>query len=192
MKLRWWNKILTVLFFAALTGCSSKPAWEFMPDMMDQPSLKAQESAQQLPHGRSLLTPPEGTIPRGFTPYPYKGDPEGAGANLKNPLSKSQETVLTGEKTFKVYCAVCHGETGFGDGPVIPKFPAPPSLHSDKVRGWSDGRIFHVITEGQGLMPSYASQLDAEQRWAAIHYLRALQKAVNPTAEDVKAYEQTR
>src|SRR3989338_4938454 len=122
MKLRWWNNILTALFFAVLIGCSSKPAWEFMPDMANQPSLKAQKYVEGLPHGRSLLTPPEGTIPRGFTPYPYKGDPEGAGANLKNPLPKTREVVMQGQQTFKVYCAVCHGETGFGDGLVGSKF----------------------------------------------------------------------
>jgi mono/diheme cytochrome c family protein len=62
----------------------------------------------------------------------------------------------------------------------------PPQLFNDKVMKWSDGRIYHVITHGQGLMMSYASQLLPEQRWAIIHYVRALQRAARPTEEDLR------
>jgi mono/diheme cytochrome c family protein len=51
---------------------------------------------------------------------------------------------------------------------------------------WGDGHIFHVITKGQGVMPSYAQQVQPEDRWAVIHYIRALQRAQNPTDEDVR------
>ena len=77
-----------------------------------------------------------------------------------------------------------------GDGSIVPKFPRPPSLQSDKVRQWADGRIFHTITIGQNLMPSYATQISAGDRWAIIHYVRALQRAKHPTAEDLKVLNQ--
>jgi mono/diheme cytochrome c family protein len=60
-------------------------------------------------------------------------------------------------------------------------------LYSDKVVNWTDGRIYHTMTMGQGLMPSYASQVLPEQRWAIVHYVRALQKAARPTAADLQA-----
>jgi mono/diheme cytochrome c family protein len=63
----------------------------------------------------------------------------------------------------------------------------PPSLLSEKVRAWPDSRIFHIITRGQNLMPSYASQILPEDRWAAVHYVRALQRAAHPTAADLAA-----
>ena len=186
-----WCLVLGAWNFLACS--SSKPAWEYMPDMADQPSFKAGKYDPQAPHHRSLREPVKGTIPRGYQPYPYKEDPEGAGRNLKNPLLPRTEAVLgAGQKTFNTYCFVCHGTKGLGDGPIVPKFPKPPSLQSEKVRGWSDGRIYHVITMGQNLMPSYASQVSAEERWAAIHYIRALQKSQNPTPQDVEAYKKER
>lgn len=179
------------LFFLIVitTSCtSSKPAWELMPDMMDQPSLKAYEYDKNLPHHRSAFLPVPGTIPRGFQPYPYKEDPEAAGRELNNPLPATREVFLAGQKVYQTYCFVCHGERGDGNGTVVPPFPKPPSFHTEKVKNWPDGRIFHVITMGQNLMPSYASQMDAEKRWAAVHYLRVLQKAQGAGEEDVKAY----
>ncbi|MBI4125157.1 MAG: cytochrome c [Deltaproteobacteria bacterium] len=188
MKLKWWNSGLAAAI-ALLGGCSkSKPAWEYMSDMMDQPALKAYEYDKSLPHRRSAFLPVPGTIPRGYQPYPYKEDPEAAGRELKNPLPMTKEAMLAGEKVYKTHCIVCHGEKGDGNGSVVPPFPRPPSLHSEKVRNWPDGRIFHVVTEGQNLMPSYASQINAEKRWAAIHYLRALQRAEGATQEDVGEY----
>jgi mono/diheme cytochrome c family protein len=73
-------------------------------------------------------------------------------------------------------------------GYIVPKFTQPPSLLSDKIRNWPDGRIFHVISRGQGLMPSYESQVPTRQRWAVIQYVRALQRAAAPTAADLKRY----
>lgn len=180
-------------FLFSVFGCSrSNPAWEYMPDMADQPALKAQKYDPNLPHHRSLLTPVPGTIARDVQPYPYKGDPEGAGQNLKNPLPATREILLAGEKVFKTYCSVCHGSEGLGNGSVVPPFPPPPSLHSEKIRGWSDGRIYHVVTEGQGIMPAYASQIEPEKRWTAIHYVRALQRAHHPKPEDFEVYKKFR
>jgi mono/diheme cytochrome c family protein len=85
------------------------------------------------------------------------------------------------------YCVVCHGPKGDGQGYIVPKFPMPPSLYSPKVTNWPDGRIYHVITHGQNLMPSYASQILPEDRWAVIHYVRALERAANPLPQDLAA-----
>lgn len=190
MRLRWWNNLVFIWSLVlGISACSSsKPTWEFMPDMMDQPSLKANEYDKNLPHHRSAFLPVPGTIPRGYQPYSYKKDPEAAGRELKNPLPMTKEVLLAGEKVYKTYCMVCHGERGDGTGPIVPPFPKPPSFHSEKVRNWPDGRIYHVITEGQNLMPSYASQIPAEKRWAAIHYIRVLQRAEGAAKEDVDEY----
>jgi mono/diheme cytochrome c family protein len=102
------------------------------------------------------------------------------GRNLQNPLPRNRTTIARGQQMYNSYCIVCHGAKGKGDGNVVPKFPMPPSLHSDKVRGYPDGAIFHVMTAGQNLMSSYASQIDPADRWAIVHYIRALQASVNP------------
>lgn len=169
-----------VIFSLAACNNSQKTAWEYMPDMMDSPSVKAQEEP--------MRTPPKGTVPVGYTPYKYTTDQaEEAGTNLKNPLPVTMEVLARGQKAYDTYCVACHGPMGKGDGTIVPKFPMPPSLHSEKVRNWSDGRIFHLITVGQNLMPSYASQITVKDRWAIIEYVRAMQRSVNPSSEDVEA-----
>ncbi|GEM_PF-354687 len=173
------QSLVTLFFVSACSGSKPNPPWEYMPDMAHTVSVKAQEEPMRLP--------PAGTLPQGYTPYPYTKDQgDLAGAQLKNPLPITREVMLQGQKQFNIYCIVCHGERGKGDGSIIPKFPRPPTLQSDKVRNWSDGRIYHVITMGQNLMPSYATQTNSDDRWAMIHYLRALQRADKPTAADIE------
>ncbi|MBI4366471.1 MAG: cytochrome c [Deltaproteobacteria bacterium] len=170
----------------ALAACDRhKTAYEYMPDMADAVSVKAYEGDAASPGNRSVRPPVKGTIPRGFTPYPYPESPEAA-ASLRNPLPRTTAILRQGQKTFQTHCQVCHGGRGLGDGPIVPKFPKPPSLVSEKVGAWTDGRIFHVITRGQNLMPSYAAQVSPEERWAAIHYVRVLQRAAHPTPEDIR------
>lgn len=72
-----------------------------------------------------------------------------------------------------------------GNGTLTAAFPKAPSLHSVKVREWSNGRILHVINNGQNLMPSYASQISAIDRWHTIHFLRALQRSLNAPDRDL-------
>ncbi len=167
---------LLVLFLSACHH--EKPNVIYMPDMVYSPALKAQQEGVRLPV--------PGTISRDFIPYPYKNNPEGAGRELKNPLMPTRQVLVRGQHIFGIYCIACHGASGEGDGTIVPKFPRPPTLHSEKVRNWSDGRIFHTISVGQNLMPSYASQISAGDRWAAIYYVRVLQRAKHPTSEDLK------
>jgi len=72
----------------------------------------------------------------------------------------------------------------------VDPYPIPKSLHSEDMLRWKDGHLFHVITKGQGVMPSYAQQIQPEDRWAVILYVRALQRAQNPTEEDIRALKQ--
>ena len=141
-----------------------------------------------------MRPPAPNTIPRGYKPYPFVGQPEEAGKKLHNPLPRTKDVLNQGRALFNVYCIVCHGAGGEGDGPVTQapsgnSFPRPPSLVSDKIRDYPDGRLFHIMTEGQNLMPKYASQVEPEERWAIAHYIRVLYRAKNPTPEDLKKLE---
>jgi mono/diheme cytochrome c family protein len=173
-----------------LGGCyvkHSKPYYVYAPDMHYSVALKAQEEG-------ATRSPVEGTVPRDFRPYSYVSMDE-AKANL-NPLPRSKDVLLSGKSLYNTYCIVCHGQYGEGDGNVVamkdwprPLYPRPPSLQSDKIRDYKDGQIFHVITMGQNLMPSYAEKLNEEERWAVVHYVRALYRAKHPNAEDLKKAE---
>lgn len=171
--------LIALLFLSSCGGEHQTPTFEYMPDMMDTKMVKAQEE--------KMRQPVPGTIPQGFSPYAYKlGEGPAAGRELHNPLPKSRETYLAGRNAFNTYCAVCHGKEGLGNGSIVPKFPQPPSLVSEKIVDWKDGEIFHTITLGQNLMPAYASQITKEERWAIAHYVRALQRAAHPTEKDVE------
>ena len=165
-----------------VTACKhDRPNLIIMPDMVYTPGIKAQTEAVRMPV--------PGTVSREYQSYPYT-DVLVAGRELSNPLRSTQAVLARGQVLFGTYCLVCHGPNGEGDGTVVPKFPRPPTLQSDKIRGYADGSIYHVISSGQNLMPSYASQVASADRWAIIHYVRALQRAKRPTAEDLKAAEQ--
>lgn len=163
---------------------------ELVQDMMDQPALKAQDYEPSNPSKGSSRLPPEGTVPVGYTPYKYAGNPAEAAAKLKNPYAGNTTAAVLelGRKKFETYCALCHGYTGAGDGPVAPKMALkPPPLTSEKVMGLADGGIFHIITDGQGVMASHAQQLVNENdRWAIVNYVRSLQKLAKSTGGSAK------
>ncbi len=125
------------------------------------------------------------TVARGFMPYPFKNKPDDAGKLLVNPLIPNDENLAVGKEKYNIYCSPCHGYLGEGDSRLNGQFPNPPSLHSEKLRTWTDGRIYHVITEGQNVMPSYRSQLSRQERWAVVNYLRVLQRSLNAKETDL-------
>jgi len=92
------------------------------------------------------------------------------------PFPVTLEVLQRGRERFLIYCAVCHGPLGYGDGPVVQRgFTEPPTYHSDRLRAAPVGYFYDVITEGLGSMPDYSTQIPPEDRWAIIAYLRALQ-----------------
>ena len=178
------------LAFAA-AGCGrqkQQTAMEYMPNMAYGPRLAAQHEDPMNPGHSINRNPVPGTVPRGFTPYRFaQEDTVAAMRELSNPLPRTADVLGRGQRVFMNTCVVCHGPIGDGNGYIVPVYPMPPSLLSEKVRAWPDSRIFHIISRGQNLMPSYASQILPEDRWAAVHYVRALQRAAHPTPADVAA-----
>ncbi|PJZ24004.1 cytochrome C [Leptospira hartskeerlii] len=178
-----------------LWNCESKtPPMEYMPDMADSPAREAQEADSNFPNNTSLRLPPVGAVPQGHYPYEYAGftDVEKLpNKGLTNPYKSDLVNLKRGEDRYQTYCSPCHGVRGQGNGTVVgpaPRLNAPredgpmATLVSTKVKGFSDGQIYHVITEGNALMKSYASQVPTEDRWKIILYVRKLQEYDNRTA----------
>lgn len=132
-------------------------------NMADQPSVRPFEQA---PRPASPNTVPVDWPVRPAITY------EEATA-LRNPSSPSDGSVRRGQALYTTYCQVCHGPKGAGDGPVVPKFVRPPHLMGAS-RGYTDGYIYALITNGRGMMPSYG-RISPEERWDVINYLRRLQ-----------------
>ena len=153
--------------------------------MSDQEKAVVQETNSIFSNGTTMQTPVKGTVARGFIPYPFENKPEEAGKFLVNPLIPDEVNLSVGKNKYNIYCSPCHGYLGEGDSRLRGQFPNPPSLHSEKMRNWSDGSIYHVITEGQNVMPSYRSQFSRQERWAVVNYVRVLQRSLNAKETDL-------
>src|SRR5262252_5027436 len=151
---------------------------EWPTQMQYSPAYRSQTSNPVLPNHMTAQGTVPGTAPRGFAPFHYGPDAaesERAGRELKNPFPPTTENLARGQYIFANYCVACHGATGAGDGPLIPKYPNPPSYQTEKSKSLPDGNMFHVITLGRNNMPSHAGQVPADDRWKVILYIRKLQ-----------------
>jgi hypothetical protein len=112
------------------------------------------------------------------------------GTNLVTdlPMPVTKEMLQRGRERFEIYCEVCHGRAGEGNGMIVQRgFPAPPSYHIDRLRNAPIGHFYYVMTYGYGVMYSYASRVEPADRWAIAAYIRALQLSHDARIEDVPA-----
>lgn len=195
---RWFGSLVLIgvftywfIYHSGFFPYSHNPM-QFMPNMHRTPALKTQRASSLSPTGSSSFVPPAGSVARGQIIYPYSKDVQAADVPARsNPLPKTREVLDRGKKMYESHCIVCHGASGMGDGPVIGPYPKPPLLMSDKLVAYADSQIFHVITRGQNIMWAYGHKVREEDRWAIVHYVRALQRAYNPTAEDLNEFKKT-
>jgi mono/diheme cytochrome c family protein len=156
--------------------------------MHDQPKYVPLRGSAFFGDGRSARPVPAGTVARGQLhedSLVYTGKVDGADATVF-PFTVDARVMARGQERFNIYCSPCHGRTGQGDGMVVQRgYRRPPSYHQDRLRDAPVGHFFDVITNGFGAMPDYAAQIKAEDRWAIIAYLRALQLSEHATFGDV-------
>jgi mono/diheme cytochrome c family protein len=103
-----------------------------------------------------------------------------------DPTPVTIATLRRGRERFDIYCVPCHSVSGDGDGMVVRRgFPAPPTLHSEKLRSAPDSHLFDVISKGYGVMYPFADRIATQDRWAIVAYMRALQLSQHARFEDV-------
>jgi hypothetical protein len=136
-------------------------------DMDQQPRYDHYEKSTLFADGKSLQSPPEGTIAR--------DEPDPASA-LRDRPAMLLALMERGRERFDIYCTPCHGAMGDGRG-IVPSrgFPQPPSFHSQRLRSAPSSHFVEVITKGHGVMYSYADRVTPADRWAIAAYIRALQ-----------------
>jgi mono/diheme cytochrome c family protein len=160
--------------------------------MYDQAKYEPLEGSPLFADGRASRPLVDGTIPQGGL---ERDDPRLAakeGGRLKEtfPMPVDAALLARGRERFDIYCGVCHGPTGAGDGMIVQRgFPSPPSFHDDRLRAAPPGHIVDVITNGYGTMYPYADRVSPEDRWAIAAYVRALQRSRNGTIAEVPAAE---
>jgi hypothetical protein len=187
-------------------GPARKPPIEIFPDMNRQLKLRPQEANTFFANGVSSQLPPSGTIARSEPVqtaagpvYPFEDSPVNTGrvtgtTNVveMNPLPVTGELLQRGHERFDIYCAPCHGRLGDGNGITkkLGVMPAVANLHDQRIVVMTDGEIFNTITHGKSTMAAYGPLMPAQDRWAAIAYLRALQLSWLGSTNDLPPAQQ--
>ena len=171
--------------------------------MYDQPRYEPLEETDFGPfdNDRSSRHLVPGTVARGqlrIDDHLYAGKMGEKFADTFPPtLNVDQDFIVHGRERYDIFCSMCHGYDGLGNGMVVRRgFKRPPSLYEERLRTVEQGYLFDVITRGFGVMPSYAAQIPVNDRWAIVAYVRALQKTRLPaeqlTADDRAKLEEAR
>ncbi len=161
------------------------PLLKPMVYMQDQPRLNAQKPSGFFKDRHGMQRPVAGTVARGH--LPAATGTQDAAAALVNPLPRSKEIFAVGRKAYANRCEVCHGALGNGAGSLTSAYGGKPAnLQAQQFRDYPDGKIYWAIVNGKNAMPSQAADLTEAQRWAVVHYVRALQRAQNAKDEDLK------
>ena len=178
-----------------MAGCNNtrrNPGRAYMPDMVYSRAYETYASTENLEKRGIyyIARPVEGTIARGdMFAYTLKNDSASyvLSAATKNPLSADSIDMLEAERLYLVNCGICHGPKLDGNGPLWkggdgPYPAAPKNFMGDDMKAMSEGTMFHSVTYGKGQMGSYASQLNTQQRWMVIAYVKS--KQVGGAAKD--------
>lgn len=172
--------IITLVIVTSFIACNNKrkPQVQYMPDMYKSVPYNANGAVDD---GSVSVNrkPVAGTISRGgVIAYDVPNTNEGyeqARTEVKNPLELTEENLSKGKELYGIYCAVCHGNKGDGNGILSErdKFNGIPSY---KDREINQGTIYHVIVHGKNLMGSHASQLTYKERWQVVQYVEKLKE----------------
>lgn len=165
------NIAIVVIISISFTSCfdNKSPNYRYMPNMYEAIGPETNGEYEALPNQQANMLPVVGTISRGWKPYEYPNTIEGktlATANLINPLEITDTNLKKGKELYSIYCSVCHGDKGAGQGILVKreKFMGIPS-YADKGRKITDGSIYHAMMYGLNSMGSHASQTSEEDRW---------------------------
>ncbi len=148
-------------------------------DMHDQPKLQPLEGSSFFDNGMASRPLPAGTVAYGHlrdNTHMWQGKDASGELVDRLPMTVTRDLLERGHSRYEIYCSVCHDSTGGGRGMIVRRgFKQPPPFYEQRLKDMPDGYFFDVMTVGFGLMSSYAKQLSAEDRWAIVAYIRALQ-----------------
>ncbi len=170
--------LIIVFIMISCDKDNNHPGYNYYPDMTYSRAYETYSPNENFPDGKTMREPVEGTIPRGFNPFPYEKtieDRTRAGLEIKNPLEASTENIARGKERYGIYCIGCHGEKGDGMGYLHTSGSyayKPASLLTERVQEVPDGEIFHVITLGYGIMGAHGTLIQPDDRWKIVLYIK--------------------
>jgi len=180
---KWTGMIPVAACLLLLTGCHL--------DMWRQPKVKPLQQSDFFADGMASRPLVAHTVARGQLREDdayYTGVSNGKLVNTF-PFPMTKEDILRGQERFNIYCSPCHGRLGDGKGMIAQRGLAlvrqPASYHTDRLRKMPVGHFYDVITNGFGVMYSYAQRVEPDDRWRIAAYIRALQLSQHATVNDL-------
>ena len=173
---------IAVLSIIACGDNTQQPSIQYMPNMYEPVGYETYGEVGFLPRGIEAQKPVANTIMRGWMPYELENTPEGKeqSRQLNSPLMASDSLLIAenkanGAQLYTIYCAICHGDKGNGQGWLVEneKILGVPS-YDDAVRNISVGSTFHTMQYGLNSMGSYASQMNTKEMWQVSEYVMEL------------------
>jgi mono/diheme cytochrome c family protein len=182
----------SALLWAGCRGMeSSEPPVHPNLNMDYQEKYQAQEANPLFADGAAMRKPVSGTVARGLLRNDsrfFAGRTEAGDYVESIPVPVSRALLERGQERYNIYCIVCHGRSGNGNGVIMTGnygYTPAPSYHSERLRDVTDGYIYDVIANGVRSMPGYAQQIPVTDRWAITAYIRALQRSQNARESDL-------
>jgi mono/diheme cytochrome c family protein len=192
--LNFWHFLRQRLDLVLLSTCLLLSAGCQATGVMNvQPYNRPLSDSDFFADGRSARNLVPGTVPQtgqsvndpAVTGLAQNGDPL-----TGFPVPVTNELVKRGQEIYGIYCGVCHGVDGHGDGKAVTfGFPKPPDLLGNEAKNLSNGKIFYIIANGQGKMLSYGYRVKASDRWALIAYFRAMELKNGHLTQDLTSDE---
>ncbi|WP_281542324.1 c-type cytochrome [Maribacter aestuarii] len=174
---------IVICLMWAFVACQDdrKPNYQYMPNMYEPVGYETYGEVDFLPSNSEAMIPPANTINRGWLPYGYENTPEGKELARLNesPLDSMmvEENLAVGGQLYTIYCAICHGDKGNGQGWLVKqeKILGVPS-YDDAARNITVGTTYHTLQYGLNSMGSYASQMDTKEMWQVSEYVMKLKE----------------
>ena len=174
-------KILVLaLMVSSVVSCKkdTRPNYQFFPNMYESPSYETYGEYEIFPGEQSAMLPADGTIARGHSLFEYgssTAEYDRAKAELVSPLDSTEVDLARGKELYDIYCGICHGAKGDGQGNLVKreKIAGIPG-YDDSNRAINEGSIYHVVYYGKNAMGSHKNQLKEEERWQVAAYVMKL------------------
>ncbi len=176
-----------VLLLIGTAGCELRQA------MYDQEKYEPLEASVFFADGQSFRPQVDGTVAQGqlmLDEHFYQGKIHGQLAETL-PVAVDRQLLERGRERYNIFCAPCHDQTGAGNGMIVQRgLKQPPSYHQQRLREVPVGHFYDVITNGFGVMYSYASSIPVADRWAIVAYIKVLQLSQNLEFDQLPAEDQ--
>lgn len=187
--------LISIVMISCRGQLSDKPPIHPQQNMHDQERFNAQQENPFFENNMAMRPPVEGTVARGLLRHDvalFEGQDEDGNYITENPMELNRDFLNRGRQMYDIYCAMCHGGTGDGQGIIMTGdygYVPAPTFHRSASYEMPEGELYSAIANGIRNMPAYNTQIKVEDRWAIVAYIRALQESQNVRETEMDRYD---